>query len=114
MLWEATYKAFPPSLHGHAVAYSNAKEAVSALLRDLTRKKKQKLFPTTEVRRELAQLGLLMEARGPRPALMAQKEALLQFCETFEGARKRSSQAAYNASQYEIRGAYDETVFLPV
>jgi hypothetical protein len=47
LLWEATYQAFPPSSHGHAVSYSNAKEAVAALLRDLTRKKKQKLFPTT-------------------------------------------------------------------
>jgi hypothetical protein len=101
LLWEATYKAFPPSSHGHAVAYSNAKEAVSALPRDLTRKKKQILFPTTKVCRELAQLGLILGARGPRPALMAQKEALLKKLETLEGARKRSSQAAYNASQYE-------------
>jgi hypothetical protein len=31
---------------------------------------------------------------------MAQKEALLKKLETLEGARKRSSQAAYNASQY--------------
>jgi hypothetical protein len=90
LLWEATYKAFPPSSYGHAVAYSNAKKAVSDLLRDLTRKKKQKLFPTTEVRRELAQLGLIIGARGPRPTLMAQKEALLKKLETLEGARKRS------------------------
>jgi hypothetical protein len=34
---------------------------------------------------------------------MAQKEALLKILETLEGARKRSSQAAFNASQYEER-----------
>jgi hypothetical protein len=45
---------------------------------------------------------------------MAQKEALLNTIETLEGARKRSSQAAYKASKFEIRGAYDETISLPV
>jgi hypothetical protein len=34
---------------------------------------------------------------------MAQKEAFLKKLETLEGARKRSSQAAYNASQFEGR-----------
>jgi hypothetical protein len=34
---------------------------------------------------------------------MTQKEALLKKLETLEGARKRSSQAAYNASQFEER-----------
>jgi hypothetical protein len=36
--------------------------------------KEAEALPTTEVRRELAKLGLIMLARGPRPALMAQKE----------------------------------------
>jgi hypothetical protein len=44
-----------------------------------------------------------MGATGPRPALMAQKETLLKKLETLEGARKRSSQAAFNAFQYEER-----------
>jgi hypothetical protein len=75
LIWEAIYEKYLPDQHSHAVSYSKAKEAVSAHLRQLTREKKQKLYPTTEVRRELAQLGLILGARGPHPNLLAQKEA---------------------------------------
>jgi hypothetical protein len=56
LIWEAAYKDFSevhfsPDDYGHATAYSKAKEAVSNLLRQLTREKKQRLFPTNEARK---------------------------------------------------------------
>ena len=70
LLWAATYKDYPPNIHSHATTYTKAKEAASALLRQLTREKKQKLYPTTTVRNEIAQVGLMLGARGPKPHLI--------------------------------------------
>eukprot|EP00962_Isochrysis_galbana_P012932 scaffold3683_cov118-Isochrysis_galbana.AAC.4 len=102
-LWQSVYKKYPPELHTHAFTYSKAKEETSNLLRQLTRDKKQKLYPTTEIRHEIAQLGLILASRGPQPNLIAKRNQLLQTLEDLERARKRSSTTAYNASQYEER-----------
>jgi hypothetical protein len=45
LLREATYEAFPPSSHGHAVAYSNTKEAVSDLLVTLLENRSRSFSP---------------------------------------------------------------------
>jgi hypothetical protein len=55
------------------------------------------------LRRELAQLGLNLGARGPHPNLLAQEEVLLKRLEQLEGERRRSFKAACNASQFEER-----------
>jgi hypothetical protein len=63
LLWEASYKDFAPELYGHAEAYSKAKEAVSTLLRQRAREAKQKIYPSTHIRGEIVQLGLILGAR---------------------------------------------------
>jgi hypothetical protein len=55
------------------------------------------------IQKEIAQLGLILGARGPLPQLLTEKQQLLDELEKLEEARKRSSQSAYNASQYEER-----------
>eukprot|EP00962_Isochrysis_galbana_P001692 scaffold438_cov110-Isochrysis_galbana.AAC.9 len=91
-----------PSIHGHAYTYTKAKDETSSeLMRQLTREKKQRLFPTTQTRAEIARIGLMLASRGPLP----QKQQLLNDLdlEKLDAARKRSSKTAYNASQFEER-----------